>query len=318
MGRAGRKFPGLARVRVRRVVRACHHSWRQRGKFPEALGSGSTLGVHACEGTRRRRASRSSATSTATVSGRIPPRDDRLDAPRPAPGLVQLVSLESPRARTGRAIRTARPRRQRRRARSPPPRLLSRTEHEHRRFLRSLPPAQALARARWRAAGGRVPRSRPGHRDSRDSTGRAELASGSRGPRGSTGVGTGPFETSMSDTCSHSSPAAGAEAPWATTTAVLVEPEISLWKAPQRGGVTPTRRTRTHEEDRLAATRSVDLPPAARLPRRQDRGHILDAVRAVERPPPRGGSPNGALEHRTGRYSTPPPDTQWSSSPPRR
>lgn len=120
------------------------------------------LGVHPCEGTRRRHASRSSATSTATVSGCIPPRDDRLGARRPAPGPVQLVSQERPRARTGRAIRNARPRRQRRHARSP---AFSASE-SHRARAQALPELVATgprpSPERGGGQPGRAPRSRPG------------------------------------------------------------------------------------------------------------------------------------------------------------
>lgn len=133
-----------------------------------------------------------------------------------------------------------------------------------------------------------------------DSTGPAELASGSHGPQGSPGVGARPSRP-PGPAPPHSSPRHRRRGSVDEDHRRPLEPGVSLRTSPAHG-VTPTRHTRTRKVGRQAATCSVTPPQVATPPPRIDKtGPQAHHFRAVERPEPRrivtrcSGAPDGAI-----------------------
>lgn len=189
------EISGLARARVRRVVRARHRGRRPRGNFPAPWGA-ARRSVRV-QGTRRRRG---------PARRRRRPRA-RLAAFRRGtvcsllggllPDLVQLLSQTDPRRPVSvwpdaAAVASERCRVPTTQATAPTPPALG-----SRGALSASTGASCARCHRAPAPPERGGQLGAGSRSGRaagltDSTGRAELASGSHGPQGSPGVGAGP------------------------------------------------------------------------------------------------------------------------------
>lgn len=176
--------------------------------------------------------------------------------------------------------------------------VLGGTEREHRCFLRSLPPRPGPARARGSAGRGRLDPGAGRGTHGLDGPRRARLWE-SRSARFS-GCGRRVFTTSRAGATPTARPATFAEGRWTKTTAVPLEPGVSLRPSPARG-VTPTRHTRTREAGRRAATCSVTPPPGCDAPASIRPGPQAHHFRVVERLEPRrivkrcSGAPDEAI-----------------------